>query len=200
MIERAEIESALSEVLDLIADASLRTRVVDAFLLGVQEGGWSSLSERAEMPFTLVTDPHGVSFLEHTLAVTRGAVGLARAQAASYRSMPYRIDMDRLVAGAILHDVGKLLEIERRPDGTFTRSHGGRCARHPVSGAILAARAGLPPEVVNVVACHAREGEGAPRVVETVLVHQADFATFDPLALRAKGLLVEAGPGSRGDR
>jgi putative nucleotidyltransferase with HDIG domain len=104
--------------------------------------------------------------------------------------MPYAIDMDRLVAGGLLHDVGKLLEIERRADGTFGKSRAGNLARHPISGAILAARAGLSPEVINVIACHAKEGDGAPKVVETVLVHQADFATFDPLVMQGKGTLV----------
>lgn len=62
--------------------------------------------------------------------------------------------------------------------------------RHPISGAILVAQAGLPEEIVNIVACHAKEGEGAPKRVETVLIHQADFAMFDPLVMMEKGQLI----------
>ncbi len=190
MIDRRDIEKVLGPALGLIQDADLRSKVVDTWMLAVQEGGWRTMDELAAMPFTLLAETRGLSFVEHTLAVTLGAVGLAKGQMEAYREMPYAIDMDRLVAGGILHDVGKLLEIERRADGTFGKSRAGKLARHPISGAILAARCGLSPEIVNMIACHAREGEGAPQVVETVLVHQADFATFDPLVMQAKGNLV----------
>jgi len=191
MIKREEIEAALKEMLDLITDDVLCQKVLDAWMLGIERGGWTSMDELREMPFTLLTDTRGVGFIEHTLAVTKSAVGLARAQTGSYAVMPYEIDMDRLVAGALVHDVGKLLEIERTPDGGYRKSRSGACARHPVSGAILAAEAGLPEEIINIVACHAKEGEDRPQVVETVLVHQADFATFNPLVMMSKGTLIQ---------
>ena len=53
--------------------------------------------------------------------------------------------------------------------------------------AILAAQCGMPDDVVNTIACHAKEGDGASKVIETVLIHQADFATFDPLVMMSKG-------------
>jgi hypothetical protein len=55
----------------------------------------------------------------------------------------------------------------------------------------LTAEVGLPDEYVNTVACHAKEGEGKPQVIETILIHQADFATFDPLAFKNRGDLIE---------
>jgi len=43
---------------------------------------------------------------------------------------------------------------------------------------------------VNIVACHGKEGEGRPQVIETVLIHQADFSTFNPLVMLQKGELI----------
>jgi hypothetical protein len=63
--------------------------------------------------------------------------------------------------------------------------------RHPISGTVIAAMAGLPDEILNIIACHAKEGEGRPQVLETVLIHLADFATFDPLVMKEKGSLIE---------
>jgi putative nucleotidyltransferase with HDIG domain len=159
-------------------------------MLGIEAGGWESVDHLREMPFTLVTDTRGVNFIEHTLAVTKSAVAMAESQTACYSRMPYEVDMDRLMAGGLLHDVGKLREIERKPDGSHVRSRNGYLERHPISGAILAARAGLPEEIVNMIACHAREGSGSPQVVETILVHQADFATFNPLVMMSEGKLI----------
>jgi len=143
------------------------------------------------MPFTLATEPQGVNFLEHTMAVTQGALQLARAQMQNYRKLPYQIDMDRLIAGGLLHDVGKLLEIEPDGKGAFRMSLLGKCMRHPLLGLLLAHEAGLDDKILNVIGCHAKEGEGASQVVETILVHQADFATFNPLVMMKTGKLIQ---------
>ena len=190
MITKQDVEQVLAPALDLLEDEKLRSQIVDAWVMACEQGGWQSTDDLQAMPFTLLVDTKRVSFIEHVLAVTMGAVGLARAQMDYYREMPYPIDMDRLVAAGLLHDVGKLVEIQRTPDGTFVKSHNGRCTRHPISGTIIAAKAGLPDEVLNTIACHSREGDGRPQVVETVFVHQADFGTFNPLQMMGSGKLI----------
>jgi len=45
--------------------------------------------------------------------------------------------------------------------------------------------------ILNTIACHAKEGEGRPQVIETILIHQADFATFNPLVMMNGGTLIE---------
>ncbi len=191
MITKADIEKVFGAQLAQIRDGWLRQKVVDIWVDGARRGGYGSLEQLRGMPFTLLTNTRGVNFIEHTIAVTEGALALARAQQAAYRTLPYPIDFDRLTAGGLLHDVGKLLEIEPDGAGGYRKSRNGKCARHPISGAILAGAAGLPDELVNVVACHAKEGEGRPQVIETVFVHQADFATFDPLVMLEKGTLIQ---------
>ncbi len=190
MIEKKDIEETFAHFLSMIEDEEIKGKVVDAWLLGCKMGGWQNMNELRKMPFTLLTDCKGINFLEHTLAVTEGALQLAKAQEKQYSVMPYNIDYDRLVAGGLLHDVGKLLEISKNNGGEFTKSHSGKCMRHPISGAILAAKVNLPEEIVNVIACHAKEGDGRPQVLETVFVHQADFATFNPLVMMTKDTLI----------
>lgn len=191
MITTADIERVFAAQLEKIGDAELRGKVVEAWCLGCKRGGWESIAQLEKMPFTLLTDTRGVNFIEHTIAVTEGAYALAQAQVDIYRELPYKIDFDRLVAGGLLHDVGKLLEIEQDGAGGHRKSRNGMCARHPISGAILAAQAGLDDETVNTVGCHAKEGDGRPQVIETVFIHQADFATFNPLVMLKKGDLIQ---------
>jgi len=191
MITKADIEKLFGAQLAKIQDAGMRAKVVEVWVEGAKRGGYQSVDQLTKMPFTLLTNTRGVNFIEHTIAVTEGALALARSQEAAYRALPYRIDFDRLVAGGLLHDVGKLVEIEPDGAGGYRKSHSGKCARHPISGAILVGAAGLPNELVNVVACHAKEGEGRPQVIETVFIHQADFATFDPLVMMEKGSLIQ---------
>jgi len=191
MITDGDIRKIFGAQLDSMEDEVIRNKVVKAWVLGCERGGWKDVEELFEMPFTLLTDTRGISFIEHTIAVTEGALGLALSQIETYGEMPYEIDMDRLIAGGLLHDVGKLLEIEKDGKGGHRKSRSGKCARHPISGALLAAEVGLPEEYINTIACHAKEGEGRPQVIETVLIHQADYATFNPLVMKNKGDLIE---------
>jgi putative nucleotidyltransferase with HDIG domain len=190
MITRDDVEALFAAQLDKIDDGDLRKKVVDCWVTACKRGGWESIDELTEMPFTLLTDTHGVNFIEHTIAVTEGALALGDTQMEACAELPYPIDFDRLVAGGLLHDVGKLVEIIKDGEGGHRKSRAGMCARHPISGAILAAELGLPDEIINTIACHAKEGDGRPQCVETVLIHQADFATFNPLVMLASGKLI----------
>jgi hypothetical protein len=182
MITKQDIEKLFGAQLAKIQDAGLRAKTVEVWVEGAKRGGYQSVDQLTKMPFTLLTNARGVNFIEHTIAVTEGALALARSQEAAYRALPYKIDFDRLVAGGLLHDVGKLVEIEPDGAGGYRKSHNGKC---------LVGAAGMPDEMVNVVACHAKEGEGRPQVIETVFIHQADFATFDPLVMMEKGSLIQ---------
>lgn len=191
MIGEKDIEALFQNQLEKIENQDLRQRVVQTWVLACQRGKWDSIAELKKMPFTLLTDTHGVDFIAHTIAVTEGAVSLGRAQESSYDAIPYIIDYDRLYAGGLLHDVGKLLEIESDGSGGYRKSRSGKFARHPISGALLASECGLTEDIINTIACHSKEGDGRPQVVETVFIHQADFAAFNPLVMKQKGLLIE---------
>lgn len=192
MITEDDIRGIFGRWLDKINDKALADKVVKTWLLGCEQGKWSSIEEVRKIPFTLVTDPMGISFIEHTLAVTEGAVALAQAQINNYNSPPpYEINMDRLIAGGLLHDIGKLLEIEKGKDGRWQRSYNGKCMRHPISGVVLAYEGGLPEDILNTIGCHAKEGENRHQYVETIFIHQADFATFNPLVYKTNGKLIE---------
>ncbi len=187
---KEQLKQRFQPLLEQMKDKKLAEQVMTVWYNCAVEGGWKSVEEIENIPFTLLTDTYGVNLIEHTIAVTRGAMGLAAAMKDTYRSVPFEICDDWVIAGGILHDVGKLMEIEKY-DGGYRKSYAGKCARHPISGAIAAAQAGLPQEVQNIIICHAKEGEGRPQRIEAVFVHQADFATFNPCVMRAKGLLIE---------
>ncbi len=182
------IRKIFASILEKIGDADIREKTVQCWTLAATEGGWQP-GDLEKIPFTLLTETRGINLIEHTVAVTLGAAGIAKAITDTYAAMPYEINWDYLYAGGLLHDVGKCKEIEFA-DGKYRKSFNGKCTRHPISGAILAARVGLPDEIVNIVACHAKEGDGRPQRIETVFIHQADFATFDPMVMMVNGTLI----------
>lgn len=196
MITREQIAERFTPILSRIQSDELKTKTLDAWMIGLEQGGWTELSQLEAMPYTLLTATHGVNFIEHCLAVALGAAALAQAQLDHYAKMPYPIDMDMVLAGGLLHDVGKLVEIEPDGQGGHRKSHAGQCMRHPISGAVIAKQAGLSDEIANLIACHSKEGDGRPQVIETIFVHQADFATFDTLRLLNDGRMIDPAGGA----
>ena len=93
------------------------------------------------------------------------------------------IDMDTVIAGAILADVGKVLEYEK-VDGEARQSARGKALRHPFTGVAVAMECGVPDEVCHIIATHAGEGNMVARTTEAWLVHHADFMTYEPFVKR----------------
>jgi putative nucleotidyltransferase with HDIG domain len=89
------------------------------------------------------------------------------------------IDHDVVIAGAILADVGKLLEYELK-DGKAVQSTRGQALRHPFTGVSLAMECGVPDAVCHIIAAHAAEGDLVKRTTEAYIVHHADFMTYLP--------------------
>ena len=161
-----------------IQDPEIRQKTLETLADAVQLGGWA-IEDLDLVPFTLLIKNTQVSFRQHTRAVTAMAIECAHIMENNY-SESYKINFDYLIAGGLLHDVGKLLEYRRTESG-FVKSPCGKLLRHPFSGAGLCTKHGLPEEVVHIVAVHAKEGEGGYRSPEAVAVHHADFINFEPL-------------------
>lgn len=171
-----EIRKALPEV-DWIGDKGLKEAVIRAHQRALREGGWTP-EDLTRMPFTLAKETD-ISYAAHVRAVTR----VARAAYDVFQDVlggQIPVDRDVLLAGALLHDVGKLTEVEKK-DGRYQKSAEGKVLRHPFSGVALAAAEGLPPEVLHIIAVHSKEGDPYPRTPEGVIVHHADFICFDTI-------------------
>lgn len=161
-----------------IKDQNLKKKIIATWEEALKIGGWSE-QDLNRIPFTLLIPDCPVSLIEHTRAVTNTALMMAVAMKDFYGDK-LKVDFDILVAGGLLHDVGKLLEYSKS-QGKFSKSKSGKLLRHPFSGANLAYRNGLPEEVVHIIASHAHEGDRGYRSVEAILVNHADFANFESL-------------------
>ena len=161
-----------------LEDQALRACCESTFAEACREGGWTA-ADLDVIPMTLGF-AHAPSLRTHIRAVACLAhqtyETLRTIHQGDARLLP---DYPTLLAGALLHDVGKLLEYTRTPDGTYVFSEQGLLLRHPFSGAILAARCGLPDTVTHIIATHAREGNGNPRTVEAQIVNTVDLLHFE---------------------
>ncbi len=175
MVERS-IDSLLPEI-NMIEKKELRQGVADVWKDAIDSGGWS-WEEVDSIPFTLLIPDCRIGLIAHTRAVTKTALATARVLTESYGDL-IKIDFDLLIAGSLLHDVGKLLEYVKEK-GSVKKSALGNLLRHPFSGQALAYKHGLPPEVLHMIAYHSKEGDLGKRSVEAIIVHHADFVNFEP--------------------
>ena len=164
--------------IDWIQDLRLREQVTQVWVLALQRGALKP-DDLNQIPFTLLVPNCPITFMEHKRCV----VHIARASAAAMQEFmggALPINMDAVVAGAILADVGKLLEYEIGPDGKARQSERGEALRHPFTGVALALECGVPDTVCHIIATHAAEGDLVKRTTDAFIVHHADFMAFLP--------------------
>ncbi len=169
--------AALWPEISWIKDAGLRDKVTDAWVYALDQSVLEA-SDLETIPFSLLIKDCKVSFMNHKRTCVQLAVDMAKRMQDNFGD-ELAIDMDTLIAGAILIDVGKLLEYEL-VDGQLTTSAAGQLVRHPFSGVAIAHRFGLPPEVQHIIGTHSKEGDLGHRTVESIIVHHADFVSFEP--------------------
>lgn len=167
--------------LEWIKDEDLREKTAKTWEAALEKSVLTA-EDLKTIPFTLLVPDCKVTFMAHKRAVVHIArdAGL-KMQEFFGDELP--VDMDVLLSGAILADVGKLLEYVMK-DGKAVQGAYGKYLRHPFSGVSLAEQHGVPAEVCHIIAAHAGEGDKIKRSVEAYVVHHADFMTFLPFKSR----------------
>lgn len=125
-------------------------------------------------------------YLEHVLSVTRNALFLADKYAADYPDMQPPLSKSLVIAGAILHDIGKLIELEG-PLAGMRRTAEGELIGHIVLGRDLVRDRGRTVEgldretllrLEHIIIAHQNLPEWGspvePRTPEALLVYFAD--------------------------
>lgn len=163
--------------LEWIQDPELRARTERTWIRAFELSPLTP-EDLNRIPFTLLVPNCPTTFMEHKRCVVHMARRCAESMQ-EFMGNALKIEMDVVIAGAILADVGKLLEYEKK-DGKTVQSERGELLRHPFTGVGLAMECGVPDEVCHVIAAHAAEGDQVKRTTEAFIVHHADFMAFLP--------------------
>ena len=178
---RDEVQRIWPE-LEWIEDQDLRDKTTDCWVRAFE---YSPLTpaDLERIPFTLKVPDCPVTFMAHKRAVVHVARDAART-VGDFFADALPVNMDVVISGAILADVGKLLEYESDGEGGSRASARGKYLRHPFTGVAVAMECGLPDAVCHIIATHAGEGNMVARTTEAWLVHHADFMTYEPFVKR----------------
>ncbi len=169
-----------------IGDASLREKVAavwnEAITTGCggpPESGWT-FDELRAVKFTLLAGDIEMTFVDHINSCVKQCIAIANVLKDVFRGI-VPINMDYLIAGALLADCGKPLEYAKDAKGNVIQGSFGQLLRHPFSGVAMCYKHGIPPEVMHIVATHSFEGDPpkVTRSIESIIFHHADFIDFD---------------------
>ena len=125
----------------------------------------------------------------------RGMARIAVSLADEFKSSFPEIDIDRdiVLAGALIHDIGKPWEFDPANQDRWTTDPartGEPSVRHSVYGVHICLTAGLPEELVHVAVGHSSEGVHIGLSLECLFIRTADHSWWTLAA--ASGLIEPA--------
>jgi putative nucleotidyltransferase with HDIG domain len=177
----AQVREAFPELSDIERD-DLRETVLEAWVLGLERGGWREVTD---IPYAW--NIHEVSTVEHVRGVARIARQTAELQRDFHGADP---DVDVVLAAALLHDVGKCYEYVAFVDDDRlldpSPEYVSEDVPHSLSGYALAHEVGCPLAVQRAIP-HVI-GEIPARTLEAELVKSANSASSNAITQSTMGI------------
>ncbi|MCG3215517.1 MAG: HD domain-containing protein [Candidatus Heimdallarchaeota archaeon] len=171
--------------IDLIMNEELRNKVTQALEKAINLGGWDE-KDLHSIPFTLLIPElieenltPKISIIDHIRAVTQMCI--ATYEKYEKLGLGDNLNKDELVAGGLLHDVGKFVEYERDANSRIIQNAAGKILRHPAQGLELVYEFDLPLAVKQAIIFHSKEGDKINRLPEVEIIHRCDFLCFEPI-------------------
>jgi len=171
--------------LDYISSDNLRSKVIEAWTLALDRGGWRDI-----MDIPYAWNIHEVTNVRHVRGVTKIARESAIEQQEFHGADP---DIDVIVAATLLHDVGKCYEyvdfVEDEklldPDPRYATED----IPHSLSGYALAHEVGCPLAVQRAIPHFI--GEIPTRTLEAELVKSANSASSNAITQSTMGITLQ---------
>jgi putative nucleotidyltransferase with HDIG domain len=180
----AQVRAAFPELADVERE-DLRDRVVEAWVLGLERGGWRDVED---VPYAW--NIHEVTNVEHVRGVTRIAVESAEQQRDFHGADP---EFDVIRAACLLHDVGKCYEYVEHVDDDLLDEpdprYAGETIPHSLSGYALAHEVGCPLAVQRAIPHFI--GEVPERTLEAELVKSANSASSNAITQATMGISLD---------
>lgn len=162
--ERLDLVSLFPE-LDLITDRVLRDAVAKL---------WNELWEMSEfqnLKDVPISAGKPYPEIKHCQGVLRVALAVAAVLEEVHGA---RFDRDILIAGALLMDVGKFVELKPKAGGGVQETDLGRALPHAIYAAHRALELGIPLPVVHIITTHSRNQGKSPNTPECALLDWID--------------------------
>jgi putative nucleotidyltransferase with HDIG domain len=160
------LEASLPEIAE-IDDADTRENVRTAWQIAIDESDYASVDE-VPRSTALVSDPD--LLVDHVRETTRYTI-LCVDELLANKNID--IDRDVAIAGALVHDISKPVELSNKLDGDFDELF-----PHPTYGLHIVADVGLSEQVQHIVVSHSPFSQAEPQMIEAEIVRLADLLSL----------------------
>lgn len=169
--------------IEQISDIDMRNKVIQTWHDAWKESNFHRIEDVHQLE--PARDLLVYSNVDHTNQVCRVAEEMSTALS---NSLGFKAEMNQLLAGAILHDVDKIVLFDSKTGG-YTEM--GRRFVHAMTGATMALMQGLPQAVAHMIMAHSfKLSPIAPATNEALILRQADELVAHAVYLE-KGLNLD---------
>jgi hypothetical protein len=181
-MQSREMKEALPEV-DEIESEELRKRVLRVWELGFSESDYETLENVPWWPpLENELNVTNTTTVDHVREVTRLVIGMVD----SLASLGYTIDRDISIAGALVHDISKFVELSGDDLGEFAE-----WLPHPHYAVHMLAAVGFSPHLQHIALSHSSLSSVEPRTIEARIVQAADELIIDAMFSEYNGSLPD---------
>jgi len=168
--QKVEKVKRLLPEIEMISDPSLAEKVIKVWIEAWKHSEFENLED---IPYAVsIRSGIGYNAIGHISTTARCAVAIAKTLKEMHG---LKVDLDYLVAGALLHDVSKVVEFSKQGGRTPL----GQKIPHGCYGIAAALAQDLPIEVVHIIASHTPNLKKAPQSLEALIVHHIDMLEAD---------------------
>lgn len=169
----------------LLNNEDLKKKCAETILDAIKLGGWEEKGvEKCPITVDKLKPDCPANLIGHIRRVT-GVCAEVFDEIKDWLNSLAVCDHDIIIAGALLHGVGKFLEYDLDKNGKACYSKTGRMFRYPCSGAWLAMEHGLPEKVVHIIVAisaeYSPDGSKAAMTPESIVVKNAEHICFGAL-------------------
>ena len=173
----------LFPALGKITDEGVRDKVIQTWIHAWRRSNFQRIEDVHQ--YEPAREYISYSNVDHTNQVCQACEKMA---AVATELLNLDLNMDNLLAGALLHDVDKMIIFDAKTGG-FTEM--GRQSSHAVAGAALARAEGLPEEVAHVIEAHSiKFSPFPPKSIEALIARHADLVVANAVYM-ARGLEMD---------
>jgi putative nucleotidyltransferase with HDIG domain len=166
-----------------IKDGRIREKVIRTWVTAWKRSNFSRIEEAHQ--FEPARKQIAYTNVEHTNQVCQACEKMATIAS---EILGLKLNMDSLLAGALLHDVDKMVIFDAQTGGW---TGVGRRTSHAVMGASMARAEGLTEEVAHIIEAHSTKfSPHPPESIEALIVRHADLVVAHSVYL-AKGLQMD---------
>ncbi len=170
IMTREQLISIFPEI-SFIKTEDLKNKVIEVWLKALEIANWENVYD---IPFSVDLPKDIANMVKHIRAVTNYSLKTAEVMNNLYN---YNLNMDHVIAGGLLHDVSKAVEFSAKG----SRTDMGNSIAHGVYGVHLCINAGLPLEVIHIVASHSKRMDIPTKSIEAIIVRRCDNVDADSI-------------------